>query len=138
MNAEPFCVGVDPDAGESALVSIRRELRRWLEEDAGLPEPQLHEILIAASEACANALEHSGAQSGGAQPAVRIRANCDEEQVRIVVSDRGRWKEPRPSIGRRRRGRGRIMMSGLSDYMEIRTGPVGTTVELVKNRPLVP
>jgi anti-sigma regulatory factor (Ser/Thr protein kinase) len=99
----------------------------------GVREPQLHEILIAAGEACANAVEHSGAQGSLAGPAAWIEASFDQATVRIVVADRGVWKEPDPAgaLGGRR-GRGRLLMAKLMDQTAIRTGPTGTTVQLVK------
>jgi anti-sigma regulatory factor (Ser/Thr protein kinase) len=99
----------------------------------GVREPQLHEILIATGEACANAVEHSGAEGSRAGPAAWIEASCDQATVRIVVADRGVWKEPDPagSLGGRR-GRGRLLMAELMDQAAIRTGPSGTTVQLVK------
>jgi hypothetical protein len=52
--------------------------------------------------------------------------------VRIVITDRGNWKDPVPTSAPGNRGRGRAMMAGLVDHVEIRTGPDGTTVELTK------
>ena len=133
MTSAEFCAAIDPSGGGAALMKIRDRLRRWLE-DSGLSEPDLHEILIAAGEACSNVVEHSGARPAAASPAASIRVTCDERRVHVVVTDCGRWKEPKASSGPGSRGRGRLMMAGLVDQVDIRTGPDGTTVELTKHR----
>ena len=45
-------------ATPEALVSIRRLLRRWLAFH-GAGEEELHDIVVACQEACANAVEHA-------------------------------------------------------------------------------
>jgi hypothetical protein len=57
--------------------------------------------------------------------------------VHVVVTDRGNWKVPAsdPSVPANGRGRGRMMMAALVDRLDIRTGPDGTTVELIKELP---
>lgn len=131
--AATFSADLDPTAGARGLVSIRDDLRRWLE-GVGVPEPDLHELLIAAGEACTNAVEHSGAVGDDAAPAAWIRVTCTPAQVSIVVGDRGRWTEPASTTPSGRRGRGRLMMAALVDRMTTHTGEGGTTVELVKDR----
>jgi len=132
MSPATFCAPIDPTVGGSGLALTRDRLRGWLHR-AGVPEPDLHLILMAAGEACSNAVEHSGAQPTDADPAAWIRVTCEDALVRVVVADRGVWKEPdtaRAQSGRR--GRGRLMMANLVEHMDIHTGPTGTTVELVK------
>jgi anti-sigma regulatory factor (Ser/Thr protein kinase) len=125
---------LDPAAGGSGLILARDGLRTWLSA-TGMPEVDLDEVLIAAGEACANAVEHSGALPDGATPAAWITATSEPGRVRVVVSDRGRWKEPIPASARSaRRGRGRSMMAALVDHLEIRAGSDGTIVELIKER----
>jgi anti-sigma regulatory factor (Ser/Thr protein kinase) len=117
--------------GEQRLVYARDRLRRWLVQ-AGVPEPALHEILIAAGEACANAVEHSGVTRSGPRCPISIDARLTSTGVRLVVADRGRWRPP----GRtQNRGRGRMLMNHLVDHMQLDSGPEGTTVELVKHMP---
>jgi hypothetical protein len=55
--------------------------------------------------------------------------------VRVVITDRGTWRDTGAGSGPDTRGRGRAMMIGLVDRVEIRTGPDGTTVELTKELP---
>lgn len=135
MTAPAFCARIDPSSGGSGLALTRDGLRRWLQA-TGLPQRARDEVLIAAGEACSNVVEHSGAQPGpDAQPAAIIRATCEPSRVRVVVTDRGKWKDPVTVSGRGSRGRGRLMMAGLVDDVMIRTGPTGTTVELIKVHP---
>jgi serine/threonine-protein kinase RsbW len=134
MTCTQFVARMDAAAGGSGLGPIRDRLRDWLHRH-GVGEPELHEILIAAGEACTNAVEHSGAERSLADPAAWIEATCDETTVRILVADRGVWKEPDPAqaLGGRR-GRGRLLMTRLMDHVDIRTGSTGTTVQLLKER----
>jgi anti-sigma regulatory factor (Ser/Thr protein kinase) len=100
-----------------------------------MPEPDLHQLLIAAGEACTNAVEHSGAVAVAGRSAAWIEATGDEAGVRVVIRDRGSWKQPDPApdpLGRR--GRGRMMMNHLVDHLRIESGPNGTTVELLMDR----
>jgi anti-sigma regulatory factor (Ser/Thr protein kinase) len=131
VSGRVFCARIDPAAGGAGLGPVRDRLRTWLQ-GAGLAEPDLHGVLIAAGEACSNVVEHSGAEPDADRPAAWIRASCDGGWVRVVVTDRGRWKAPVRTTGRGSRGRGRLMMAGLVDHVSILTGPDGTTVELIK------
>jgi anti-sigma regulatory factor (Ser/Thr protein kinase) len=134
-----FRASLDPDLGGSDLAAFRDALRGWLRA-VGMVQPALHNLLLAAGEACTNAVEHSGARVSGTRPAVWIEASCQDDRVRIVVSDRGEWKVPerapdsQPSV----RGRGRLLMTALVDQVEISTAATGTTVLLVKAIPGAP
>lgn len=134
MSLAQFTKRMDVTPDGSGLGAVRDSLSDWLRRQ-GVGEPELHHILIAAGEACSNAVEHSGAQHSSADPPAWIEATADEETVRIVVADRGRWKKPDPTATRRAlRGRGRLLMTKLMDHVYIGTGPTGTTVQLVKAR----
>jgi anti-sigma regulatory factor (Ser/Thr protein kinase) len=136
MTYGSFADAIDPAAGGVELGRTRDHLRDWLAQ-AGVQEPALHEILIACGEACANALEHSGALSHGGEPGIRVTATRLSWGVHVIVADRGNWKVPasEPSVPANGRGRGRMMMAALVDHLDIRTGPEGTTVELIKELP---
>jgi anti-sigma regulatory factor (Ser/Thr protein kinase) len=122
---------LDPQAGIEGLRQVRDELCEWLV-GLGVPEPHLSEILIAVGEACANVFDHSGARAAAGHPAAWLRAEVHDGQLRVLVADKGQWKPPQPPG---RRGRGRLMMAGLVDNLQIRDGDDGTTVELTKNLP---
>ena len=131
-----FAESIDPRAGGVGLGLARDNLRDWLAR-AGVPEPALHEILIACGEACANAVEHSGAQPRAGDPGIRVTATRNGGRVQVVVTDHGNWKVPasEPAVPANGRGRGRMMMAALVDHLDIRTGPDGTIVELIKELP---
>ncbi|HEX3612896.1 MAG TPA: ATP-binding protein [Sporichthyaceae bacterium] len=134
-NGPRFCVELDPArrAGEMALV--RDAMREWLRE-ADVDDRVAAEILVAAGEACANVLEHSGARRTDAAPAGWIEACLDDGFVHVVIADNGRWIERSPAaFERRNRGRGRLLMAGLMDECEISTSGSGTTVTLRKALP---
>ncbi len=117
------------DEGPRSLSPTRRALHDWLLA-AGADEDWIHEVLVAASEACTNALEH--AYRGGATGVVELQATMTEGSVEVVVADRGLWKEP---LDRGNRGRGRDLMEHLMDHAVIESGPNGTVVRLHKGLP---
>jgi anti-sigma regulatory factor (Ser/Thr protein kinase) len=120
------------DEGPRSLAPTRRALHDWLLA-AGADEDWIHEVLVAASEACSNALEH--AYRGGAPGVVELHATMTAGSVEVVVADRGVWKEP---LDRGNRGRGRDLMDHLMDRAVIESGPDGTVVRLHKGLPLRP
>jgi anti-sigma regulatory factor (Ser/Thr protein kinase) len=65
-----------------ALAEVRRELRVWLESCAA-PPAVLHELVVAAGELCANAVD---AADGGM---IQLDARCDGSAVHLAVSNAG-------------------------------------------------
>jgi len=127
-DAEPFRSILEE--GPRSLSSTRRALHDWLLA-AGADEDWIHEVLVAVSEACTNALEH--AYGAGAPGVVELHATMTEGGVEVVITDRGAWKEP---LDRGNRGRGRDLMEHLMDRALIESGPEGTVVRLHKELPL--
>jgi serine phosphatase RsbU (regulator of sigma subunit)/anti-sigma regulatory factor (Ser/Thr protein kinase) len=93
----------------AVLGPLRATLRRWLAE-GGVEDPEAFEILTAAGEACANAVQHGGLTA----TSFAVDAELGEE-VRIEVSDDGRWREARPSGG----GRGLDIMKQFMDEVAL-------------------
>jgi GAF domain-containing protein/anti-sigma regulatory factor (Ser/Thr protein kinase) len=89
----------------TVLAPLRGTLRRWLA-SAGVEDPEAFEILTAAGEACANAVQHGGITAASFE----VEADLGEE-VRIEVSDDGGWREARPAGG----GRGLDIMQQFMD-----------------------
>ncbi|MEV4055271.1 SpoIIE family protein phosphatase [Amycolatopsis sp. NPDC049688] len=117
-----FEFAADPDH----LASTRHWLRAWLENAA--IEPDLtQDVLVAAGEACANAVEH--AYLGGAGATARLTARLTGGHLVVTVTDRGRWKQPPPD-NHVLRGRGVPMMEALADTVAFRHDAAGTTVTL--------
>jgi len=112
------------DAQPGVLAGLRRTLGRWLMSE-GVPADELFNITLAASEAAANAIEHA---YGAQEATFHVACVHEGDEVRITVSDGGRWRASRP-YGR---GRGLAIMRALVDDARIDRGSDGTSVTLVK------
>ncbi|MDQ7802811.1 SpoIIE family protein phosphatase [Amycolatopsis sp. A133] len=112
----------DPDH----LASTRQWLRAWLA-NAELEEDLAQDVLVAAGEACANAVEHAYHGSMGATG--HLTARFTGGHLVVTVADRGRWKQPPPD-NHVLRGRGVPMMEALADSVTFRHDATGTTVTL--------
>ncbi|WP_101255910.1 SpoIIE family protein phosphatase [Streptomyces barkulensis] len=113
-------------AESAQLARVRGALRDWLERlDAG---PRLTQaVLVAAGEACANAIEHGHRHNPGRT--VRLRAVAGADALHLTVTDTGSWK-PRQSGASAHRGRGLILIHALMDQVDIVTDEAGTTVDM--------
>jgi signal transduction histidine kinase/CheY-like chemotaxis protein/serine phosphatase RsbU (regulator of sigma subunit) len=115
-------------AAATELTGMRAALTGWLSR-AGVSEDDAAAVLIATSEACANAIEH--AYGFAEASVVDVSASVHAGQLEVVVRDSGRWVDPGPAtLGR---GRGRMMMSALMDRCTIDPGTLGTSVRFVKD-----
>ena len=113
---------------ERSLQLVRDAIRTWLE-GTDLTRPDAEELLLAAWEVCANAIEHA---EDPLEEVVRIRATVEESRVRIVVDDTGRFV---PMADRPNRGLGLLLTERLSSDLEITTSERGTRVALEKALP---
>jgi anti-sigma regulatory factor (Ser/Thr protein kinase) len=114
-------------AQRDSLPRIRRELARWLD-TAAVSELDARDIVLAAWEAGANAIEHAGT---GGDSLVCIEAELSGDRVRIGVRDAGRWKEPQP---RQDRGLGLRLIEALMATVDIDRSSDGTRIMM--ERPL--
>lgn len=115
----------------STLSRTRRELRAWLHA-RGAGSGDVDDVVLAASEAVANAAEHGS--GGRPQDEVRLRARVervtDGADLVVRVDDRGAWRPPVADV---ERGRGMLIISQLVDDLQVSTdsaGGDGTTVVL--------
>jgi anti-sigma regulatory factor (Ser/Thr protein kinase) len=106
------------------LSRVRRMLGRWLRHQQ-LDETVVTEIIIAVSEACANAVEHAYGIDEGT---FRVTAKHTDGSIEVVVADDGQW---RPARGENR-GRGLTIMQTAMDSFDARAGDGGT--EIVMSR----
>ena len=114
---------LDMRSEPSALGSLRGLLRRWLEQ-IDPSDADVHAIVMACSEACTNAIEHSGAAP---EDTIAFLAQLRDGEVEVTVSDRGRWREHRlPSD----QGRGLELIGVLMDDVQVQRTDDGTTVHL--------
>jgi serine phosphatase RsbU (regulator of sigma subunit)/anti-sigma regulatory factor (Ser/Thr protein kinase) len=109
-------------ATPEALVSVRRILRRWLAFH-GAGEDELHDVVVACQEACANAVEHA---YGPGHAYFDVEADHRESRIRVTIRDHGRWRPPRGQ----HRGRGLPLMKALMDSVDVDHGKEGTVVVL--------
>ena len=119
-------------ATPQALPEVREFLRARAR-DAELYETTTDDLILAVSEACANAVLHSGSESFE----VEWRERHDGVEVR--VRDSGSFKRRvRVSSVDGPGGFGIPLMTALTDQLEIREGTAtdpGTRVRLIKRRP---
>ncbi|WIX92678.1 SpoIIE family protein phosphatase [Amycolatopsis sp. DG1A-15b] len=108
------------------LASTRQWLRAWLE-NAALEPDLAQDVLVAAGEACANAVEH--AYRDGTAATARLTARLTGPHLVVTVTDRGNWRPPPPD-NHVLRGRGVPMMEALADAVGFRRDATGTTVTL--------
>jgi anti-sigma regulatory factor (Ser/Thr protein kinase)/putative methionine-R-sulfoxide reductase with GAF domain len=115
-------IGFEIGTRSEELVRVRGLLRRWLTESHA-SDDDIAAITLAASEACANAIEHA---YGPGDARIAVSASRDGDDAVIEIRDHGRWREPRGSS----RGRGIPLMREFMDDVEIDTDDEGTAVRM--------
>jgi serine/threonine-protein kinase RsbW len=97
---------------------------------ASLDKDTVDRVKMALIEACINAFEHSGAESGK----VRLRYVLSPEKIELFVQDEGKGFRGGRGGGesKRNRGWGLKLIRELVDDVEIATGDRGTVVRMVK------
>ena len=113
-------------AESDQLAPVRARLRSWLL-SCGIGSRTAQDVLVAVGEACANAIEHGHRHSPGQQ--VRLRAVSTANQLRLTITDTGRWRTSQPGDGTHR-GHGIALMRALMQQVTIEPGPAGTTVDM--------
>jgi anti-sigma regulatory factor (Ser/Thr protein kinase) len=134
----PAPLSVQVSAAEpGGLALLRTRLRQWMSA-AGIGNREGTDIMIAAGEAGANAVEHAsgGRPAGAAAVQITLTAVAEPTRVRLTVTDTGTWRPPpadrqQPAPGTR--GHGLIFMHALMDDVTIDPSPHGTTVTLTKD-----
>jgi anti-sigma regulatory factor (Ser/Thr protein kinase) len=120
----PFEIEFPADA--SQLAPARHALRDWLKRAVVNPD-QIMDVLIAAGEAVANAVEHGHRHAP--QGVINLAATALVDRVQLTITDTGSWKTPQPTSDSTR-GRGIALMRGLMHEVAINPGTAGTTVHL--------
>lgn len=106
-----------------SLVELRSALGAWLER-GGIPEVDARDILLAAWEAGANAVEHALEPR---EPVIRLEADLTGDRVMVEVSDTGGWREPDP---RADRGLGLRLIQSLMTTVNVQSGEEGTRLAM--------
>jgi serine phosphatase RsbU (regulator of sigma subunit)/anti-sigma regulatory factor (Ser/Thr protein kinase) len=119
-------------ADVSQLAPTRHALRSWLAQMQLTPELSM-DVLIAAGEAVANAIEHGHRHSPDGL--ISLGATALVDQLHLTVTDTGSWKTAQPEANSIR-GRGITVMRGLMHDVTIDSETAGTTVQLTARIPL--
>jgi PAS domain S-box-containing protein len=109
-------------ADPAHLYDVRRALRSWL--SPRTDADTVDALVLATSEAAANAVEHAYREGG--EGAVEVHATTREDTVEVVVRDHGRWAVQRDTG----RGRGLAVIEGTTDGFEVERLGDGTEVRL--------
>ena len=122
---QPAPLVISFPAEASQLAPVRRALRSWLEK-CEVSVELLQKVLVAAGEACTNAIEHGRRRDSDT---VRLQAEALVDQISVTVADTGEWKAPVPPAGTRR-GHGLHVMRAMMDDVAITSSTAGTTVAM--------
>lgn len=108
------------------LSGMRHALRDFLFERA-VAERVVDDVVLAASEAATNAVEHAYRDAFVGGGLMSVVATIDDAIVHVEVRDAGRWKaEPSATV----RGRGLTITRAVMEEVIVRTGASGTTVSM--------
>ena len=108
---------------------LRHAFRSWVVQ-IGFDAEVESGLVLAVGEAVANAVEHAYAS---AEPGfVVVEAGTGDGVLRVEVHDHGTW---RPPVDDETRGRGFVLMRGLTAELDVRSGEQGTTVVLTHPLP---
>jgi serine phosphatase RsbU (regulator of sigma subunit)/anti-sigma regulatory factor (Ser/Thr protein kinase) len=117
-------LAVEVPAEAEQLATVRYLIRRWVAAQGGTDD-DCAAFAIAATEACANAVEHA---YGPGDATIDLSAALVDGEAIVTLQDHGGWREPRGG----NRGRGIPVMKEFMDDVVIDTGEAGTTVELYR------
>lgn len=108
------------------LAHLRSVVQTWLV-GLGFSADTTADIVLAASEAATNTIDHAYATACSANT-VELRLWVGDSAAHVEVVDHGQWRTPDPTPNGR--GFGLRLMQQLIDTVTIRHGPAGTTVLL--------
>jgi PAS domain S-box-containing protein len=106
------------------LAAVRQALRAWLTR-CDIGAERIQDILVAAGEACANAIEHGHRHKPGAP--IQLHAVASVDRLNLTIVDSGQWKSPETSL---HRGRGLALMRATMQHVAVTPGPDGTVVTM--------
>jgi anti-sigma regulatory factor (Ser/Thr protein kinase) len=110
-------------ARPSSAVLLRRKLQDWLL-TRGISKREQFDILLAASEAFANAVEHPQLPAAGV---VDVEASVDGEDLELTIRDYGVWRNERE---RSEGGLGFPIMWTVMQDVEVDSQREGSTITL--------
>ncbi|MGZ4397554.1 MAG: GAF domain-containing protein [Gaiellaceae bacterium] len=107
----------------TSLAPMRRSLRTWLS-SLSVPEEEAVGLVLACSEACANAIEHAQSPS---RARFEVNGSVQDGRIELAVRDFGSWRDAPPQSDR---GMGMRLMKSSVDDVEIVRDALGTNVIL--------
>lgn len=110
-------------ARPSSAIQLRRRLRAWLERQ-GVAEREIFDVLLAASEAFANAVEHPRTPAASV---VDVEASIDDGMLELAVRDHGSWRDERE---REEGGLGFPIMRTLMEQVDVDSRAEGSRITL--------
>lgn len=127
LEAEPYRLGLLRHAVSVWLTAVR-----W-------PADASSQIVSAVGEAVSNTIEHAYTSDppGPVRVALRVEgAGTGHERVRVVVSDRGRWRPGDPAPPR---GNGMLLMQALCAAVDVETdAPIDGAMPRLSSSPRRP
>ena len=108
------------------LPGVRADLRGWLSE-LEVPRRVADDIVLAAWELCANAIEHPGPAEN---QDVTLEGRAVRRGIRVAVRNSGAWTGA--ALSRAHRGLGLRLVEGLVDRLAIRRGAGETEIVLFR------
>ena len=105
------------------MAVLRGRVRMWLEE-AQASEREVFEVLLATTEAFANAVQHPHEPTSDL---VDVEGSLIDGCVRISIRDYGTWQS---EAARNEGGLGLVMIESLMDTVEVESALDGTTVTM--------
>jgi anti-sigma regulatory factor (Ser/Thr protein kinase) len=125
LEPAPEVLELELAARPAVLARLRQAVGHWLRAQ-DLEREVVTQIMIAVSEAGANAIEHA---YGPGRGKFRVHAARIGEVIEVRVSDQGRWRLPRGE----HRGRGLAIMQAAMDQLEVRATDGGTEIVMRRN-----
>jgi serine/threonine-protein kinase RsbW len=110
-------------ANAAHIARLRKDLRGWLTANQ-VDEDSRHAVLLACSEAVANAIEHGYRDDPAG--VVQVAASVLPDAVEVRVRDRGSWRPERTDLAR---GRGLQLIRQLMDQVIVERD-IGTTITM--------
>ncbi len=106
--------------------TLRREFRRWLDED--VTEPLAEDITLTTYEAIAEIVTQADPLDAGP---IRLQAHLDDDRVRVTISYTGSWNVPTDAEQSQHR---LTLIHALTDYASFRREKHTITVYLITCR----
>jgi anti-sigma regulatory factor (Ser/Thr protein kinase)/anti-anti-sigma regulatory factor len=110
----------------AALTVIRRVLGAWMNA-IGVAEPDASNLKHAVGELATNAIEHANPDADGTAAVTISGTLTHSGDLKVVVTDQGRWREPSPASDR---GFGLAMVAGLIDALDVAHDEHGTVATI--------